>query len=61
MLRSGDPGQANGVRLGPPEPQKGRKTVTRPRILVVGAGFAGVECVRRLERKLALDEADVTL
>jgi NADH dehydrogenase len=36
-------------------------TVTRPRILVVGAGFAGVGCVRRLERKLAPDEADVTL
>ncbi|NYV74242.1 NAD(P)/FAD-dependent oxidoreductase [Streptomyces sp. UH6] len=35
--------------------------VTRPRILVVGAGFAGVECVRRLERKLGPDEADVTL
>ncbi|MET8452238.1 NAD(P)/FAD-dependent oxidoreductase [Streptomyces sp. NPDC005209] len=35
--------------------------VTRPRILVVGAGFAGVECVRRLERKLAPSEADVTL
>ncbi|MGW7202120.1 NAD(P)/FAD-dependent oxidoreductase [Streptomyces sp. NPDC054837] len=28
---------------------------------MVGAGFAGVECVRRLERKLARDEADVTL
>ncbi|MEU9737418.1 NAD(P)/FAD-dependent oxidoreductase [Streptomyces sp. NPDC048002] len=36
-------------------------TVTRPRILVVGAGFAGVGCVRRLERRLAADEADVTL
>ncbi|MFE9775234.1 NAD(P)/FAD-dependent oxidoreductase [Streptomyces sp. NPDC005931] len=36
-------------------------TVTRPRILVVGAGFAGVECVRRLERKLSPNEADVTL
>ncbi|WP_189313136.1 NAD(P)/FAD-dependent oxidoreductase [Streptomyces brasiliensis] len=36
-------------------------TVTRPRILVVGAGFAGVGCVRRLERKLAPEEADVTL
>ena len=36
-------------------------SVTRPRILVVGAGFAGVECVRRLERKLSPDEADVTL
>ncbi|MFJ8199250.1 NAD(P)/FAD-dependent oxidoreductase [Streptomyces sp. NPDC096152] len=35
--------------------------MTRPRILVVGAGFAGVECVRRLERKLGPDEADVTL
>ena len=35
--------------------------VTRPRILVVGAGFAGVGCVRRLERKLAAAEADVTL
>ncbi|MFB7505836.1 NAD(P)/FAD-dependent oxidoreductase [Streptomyces broussonetiae] len=36
-------------------------TVTRPKVLVVGAGFAGVECVRRLERKLGPDEADVTL
>ncbi|MFH8441720.1 NAD(P)/FAD-dependent oxidoreductase [Streptomyces sp. NPDC018026] len=36
-------------------------TVTRPRILVVGAGFAGVECVRRLERQLSPGEADVTL
>ncbi|MFC3349135.1 NAD(P)/FAD-dependent oxidoreductase [Streptomyces echinoruber] len=43
------------------EPQKGRNTVTRPRILVVGAGFAGVECVRRLERKLSPGEADITL
>ncbi|MFE2235270.1 NAD(P)/FAD-dependent oxidoreductase [Streptomyces sp. NPDC059442] len=37
------------------------KTMTRPRILVVGAGFAGVECVRRLERRLSPGEADVTL
>ncbi|WP_320777394.1 NAD(P)/FAD-dependent oxidoreductase [Streptomyces sp. CRN 30] len=36
-------------------------TVTRPRILVVGAGFAGVECVRRLERKLSPHEAEITL
>ncbi|KUO15090.1 NAD(P)/FAD-dependent oxidoreductase [Streptomyces dysideae] len=36
-------------------------TVTRPRILVVGAGFAGVGCVRRLERKLSTDEAEITL
>ncbi|MGV9992774.1 NAD(P)/FAD-dependent oxidoreductase [Streptomyces sp. NPDC003374] len=43
------------------EPQKGRNTVTRPRILVVGAGFAGVECVRRLERRLSPGEADITL
>ncbi|MBV7699764.1 NAD(P)/FAD-dependent oxidoreductase [Streptomyces sp. TRM70350] len=35
--------------------------VTRPRILVVGAGFAGVGCVRRLERRLSPDEAAVTL
>ncbi|MET7442854.1 FAD-dependent oxidoreductase, partial [Streptomyces sp. NPDC005568] len=37
------------------------KIVSRPRILVVGAGFAGVECVRRLERKLGPDEADLAL
>ncbi|MEU0750805.1 NAD(P)/FAD-dependent oxidoreductase, partial [Streptomyces albogriseolus] len=36
-------------------------TVTRPRILVVGAGFAGVECVRRLERRLTPGEAELTL
>jgi len=35
--------------------------VARPKILVVGAGFAGVGAVRRLERKLAADEADVAL
>ncbi|MEW2570856.1 FAD-dependent oxidoreductase [Streptomyces sp. NPDC047070] len=35
--------------------------VVRPKILVVGAGFAGVECVRRLERKLGPDEADLAL
>ena len=33
----------------------------RPRILVVGGGFAGVECARRLERKLAPGEADIAL
>ncbi|GGO90865.1 NAD(P)/FAD-dependent oxidoreductase [Wenjunlia tyrosinilytica] len=31
------------------------------RILVVGGGFAGVECARRLERKLAATEAEITL
>ncbi|MET9533680.1 MULTISPECIES: NAD(P)/FAD-dependent oxidoreductase [unclassified Streptomyces] len=33
----------------------------RPRILVVGAGFAGVECVRRLERRLSPGEAEIAL
>ncbi|WP_377272627.1 NAD(P)/FAD-dependent oxidoreductase [Peterkaempfera sp. SMS 1(5)a] len=33
----------------------------RPRILVVGGGFAGVECARRLERKLAPAEAEIAL
>ncbi|MER5494554.1 NAD(P)/FAD-dependent oxidoreductase [Streptomyces sp. NPDC002454] len=35
--------------------------MARPRILVVGAGFAGVGCVRRLERRLAPGEAVITL
>ena len=35
--------------------------MARPKILVVGAGFAGVACVRRLERQLHSDEADVAL
>ncbi|WP_329128755.1 NAD(P)/FAD-dependent oxidoreductase [Streptomyces sp. NBC_01476] len=35
--------------------------MARPKILVVGAGFAGVGCVRRLERRLGPDEADVSL
>lgn len=35
--------------------------MARPKILVVGAGFAGVGCVRRLERNLRRGEADVTL
>ncbi|MFC9343212.1 NAD(P)/FAD-dependent oxidoreductase [Streptomyces sp. NPDC057020] len=35
--------------------------MTRPRILVVGAGFAGVACVRRLERRLAEREAQLAL
>jgi NADH dehydrogenase len=61
VVRSSGPGHANGVESDRLEPQKGMDTVTRPRILVVGAGFAGVGCVRRLERKLAPDEADVTL
>ncbi|WP_137991492.1 NAD(P)/FAD-dependent oxidoreductase [Streptomyces vilmorinianum] len=35
--------------------------MTRPRILVVGAGFAGVACVRRLERRLTDREARISL
>ncbi|WP_405809142.1 NAD(P)/FAD-dependent oxidoreductase [Streptomyces sp. NBC_01520] len=35
--------------------------MARPRIIVVGAGFAGVECVRRLERSLTPGEADIAL
>jgi NADH:ubiquinone reductase (H+-translocating) len=33
----------------------------RPRILVVGGGFAGVECARRLERTLTPGEADIAI
>jgi len=33
----------------------------RPRILVVGGGFAGVECARRLEHKLTPGEADIAI
>ncbi|OEJ58052.1 NADH dehydrogenase [Streptomyces agglomeratus] len=35
--------------------------MTRPKILVVGAGFAGVECLQRLERKLSPREAELVL
>jgi NADH dehydrogenase len=45
----------------PAGPQKGRAIVARPKILVVGAGFAGVGCVRRLERRLGAGEADLAL
>ena len=34
---------------------------SRPRIVVVGAGFAGLACVRRLERVLEPHEADIVL
>ncbi|MDX3236740.1 NAD(P)/FAD-dependent oxidoreductase [Streptomyces sp. ME03-5709C] len=33
----------------------------RPRILVVGGGFAGMECAHRLERRLGHDEAEIRL
>ncbi|MFE7094252.1 NAD(P)/FAD-dependent oxidoreductase [Streptomyces erythrochromogenes] len=35
--------------------------MARPRIVVVGAGFAGVACVRRLERTLSPGEAEILL
>ncbi|MGW0555763.1 NAD(P)/FAD-dependent oxidoreductase [Streptomyces sp. NPDC002926] len=35
--------------------------MARSRILVVGAGFAGIECARRLERKLSPAEAEISL
>jgi NADH dehydrogenase len=39
-----------------------RGAIMQPsRVVVVGAGFAGFECVRRLEKSLAPDEADITL
>jgi NADH dehydrogenase len=37
------------------------KPMNRPKILVVGGGFAGLECAHRLERRLTPDEADITL
>ncbi|MCL2731694.1 MAG: FAD-dependent oxidoreductase [Actinomycetia bacterium] len=45
----------------PPGPGEGTDIVARPKILVVGAGFAGVGCVRRLERGLTPNEADLAL
>ncbi|MEU1625801.1 NAD(P)/FAD-dependent oxidoreductase [Streptomyces sp. NPDC020096] len=35
--------------------------MARPKILVVGAGFAGIGCIRRLERRLTPGEADIAL
>ena len=35
--------------------------MTRPRVLIVGAGFAGFHCARELERLLRPDEAELTL
>lgn len=41
----------------------GRKggVVTRPKVLIVGAGFAGFHCARELEQLLRPDEAELTL
>ena len=33
----------------------------RPRVLIIGAGFAGFHCARQLERKLEAHEAEVAL
>ena len=33
----------------------------RPRVLVVGSGFAGFHCMRRLEKHLPADAADLVL
>ncbi|MCF2532391.1 NAD(P)/FAD-dependent oxidoreductase [Yinghuangia soli] len=35
--------------------------MARPKIVVVGGGFAGAECLQRLERKLGPAEAELTL
>jgi NADH:ubiquinone reductase (H+-translocating) len=35
--------------------------LTRPRVLIVGAGFAGFHCARELERLLGPSEAELTL
>ena len=35
--------------------------MTRPKVLIVGAGFAGFHCARELERLLRPDEAELTL
>jgi NADH:ubiquinone reductase (H+-translocating) len=35
--------------------------MTRPEVLIVGAGFAGFHCARELERLLRPDEAELTL
>ncbi len=35
--------------------------MTRPRVLIVGGGFAGFHCARELERLLRPSEAGLTL
>jgi NADH dehydrogenase FAD-containing subunit len=35
--------------------------MTRPKVLIIGAGFAGFHCARELERLLRPSEAELTL
>ena len=35
--------------------------MSRPKILVVGSGFAGTECAHKLEKKLSIDDAEIRL
>src|SRR5690348_10337516 len=35
--------------------------MARPRVLVIGAGFAGFHCLRTLQRRLPPDAADLTV
>jgi len=37
------------------------KTRTRPRIVILGAGFAGAKCAQKLERLIGRSEADILL
>src|SRR5215211_7132249 len=39
----------------------GTSSARRPTVLVVGSGFAGFHCVRRLEKLLPADAADLVL
>jgi NADH:ubiquinone reductase (H+-translocating) len=35
--------------------------MSRPKILVLGSGFAGTECAHKLEKKLSIDDAEIRL
>lgn len=36
-------------------------TMERPKMLIVGGGFAGIESARKLEKNLSVDEAEIRL
>ena len=58
------PGPPRGARPGSRQPDAAglrRAIVKRPRVLIIGAGFAGFHCARQLERKLEAHEAEVAL